>query len=65
MEKETKYPVKPGWSQLPRKFVQTNGMGAGIGTVLLHDLEEFDDDFAGWSDQDLSFAGLFGVVLKY
>jgi hypothetical protein len=36
------------------------GMG---GTMLLHYLKEFDDDFTGWSNQDLSFAGLFGIVL--
>lgn len=35
----------------------------GVGTVLLHDLEEFDNNFARWSDQDLSFACLFGIVL--
>jgi hypothetical protein len=31
--------------------------------VLLHDLEEFDNDLARWSDQDLSLASLFGIIL--
>ena len=31
-------------------------------TVLLHDTEEFDDDLGAWSDQDLTLAGLLGVV---
>ena len=31
--------------------------------MLLHYLKEFDDDFTGWSNQDLSFASLFGIVL--
>jgi len=35
----------------------------GGSTVLLHDLEEFDDDFAWGTDQDLSFSCLFGIVL--
>ena len=32
-------------------------------TVFLHYLQELDDDFAGWSDQDLALASLFGIVL--
>lgn len=31
-------------------------------TVLLHHTQEFDDDLGGWSDQDLTLTGLFGVV---
>lgn len=31
-------------------------------TVLLHDGQELDDDLGGWSDQDLSLTGFFGVV---
>lgn len=31
-------------------------------TVLLHNLQELDDDLRGWSDQDLTLTGLFGVV---
>jgi hypothetical protein len=31
-------------------------------TVLLHDLQELDDDLGGRSDQDLALAGLLGVV---
>ena len=30
--------------------------------VLLHDLQELDDDLGRWSDQDLTLTGLFGVV---
>ena len=30
--------------------------------VFLHNLQELDDDLRRWSDQDLSLAGLFGVV---
>ena len=28
----------------------------------LHDLQKLDDDFRGRADEDLSLAGLFGVV---
>jgi hypothetical protein len=38
-------------------------MKGRINTVLLHDLEEFDDNLARWSDQDLSLACLFSIVL--
>ena len=31
-------------------------------TVLLHHTQKFDDDLGGWSDQDLTLTGLFGVV---
>jgi len=31
-------------------------------TVLLHDTEELDDNLGGWSDQNLSFPRLLGVV---
>lgn len=31
-------------------------------TVLLHDLEELDNDLGGRSDQDLALASLLGVV---
>lgn len=31
-------------------------------TVLLHDLQELDNDLGGRSDQDLALAGLLGVV---
>lgn len=31
-------------------------------TVLLHDLQELDDNLGRRSDQDLSLAGLLGVV---
>lgn len=31
-------------------------------TVLLHDLEELDDDLRGRADHDLALAGLLGVV---
>ena len=31
-------------------------------TVLLHDLEELDNDLGGRTDQDLTLAGLLGVV---
>jgi hypothetical protein len=34
-------------------------------TVLLHDLKELDDDFARGSNQDLSFASLFSIVLHH
>ena len=37
--------------------------GGGVSTVLLHDLEELDDDFARRTDQDLSLACFFGIVL--
>ncbi|EEQ39429.1 40S ribosomal protein S22 [Clavispora lusitaniae ATCC 42720] len=30
--------------------------------VLLHNLQELDDDLGGWSDQDLTLTGLFSVV---
>lgn len=30
--------------------------------MLLHDSEEFDDDLGARSDQDLTLAGLFGIV---
>ena len=30
--------------------------------MLLHDLEELDDDLGGRTDQDLALAGLLGVV---
>jgi len=30
--------------------------------MLLHNAEELDNDFRGWSDQDLSLSGLLGVV---
>jgi hypothetical protein len=30
--------------------------------VLLHDLEELDNDFGGRPDHDLALAGLLGVV---
>lgn len=30
--------------------------------MLLHDLEELDDDLGGRADQDLALAGLLGVV---
>lgn len=32
--------------------------------MLLHDLKEFDNDFARWSDQYLSFSGFFSIVLE-
>jgi hypothetical protein len=31
-------------------------------TVLLHDLEELDNDLGGGADQDLTLASLLGVV---
>ena len=31
-------------------------------TMLLHNLQELNDDFRGWSNQHLSFAGLRGIV---
>lgn len=31
-------------------------------TVLLHDVQEADDDLGGRTDQDLALAGLLGVV---
>ena len=31
--------------------------------MFLHDLKEFDDDFARRADQHLSFPCLFGIVL--
>lgn len=31
-------------------------------TVLLHDLEELDDDLGGGADQDLTLSTLFGVI---
>jgi hypothetical protein len=31
-------------------------------TVALHDLQELDDDLGGRSDQDLTLAGLLGIV---
>jgi hypothetical protein len=31
--------------------------------MFLHYLKEFDNDFTGWSNQDLSFTSLFGIVL--
>lgn len=31
-------------------------------TVLLHDVQETDDDLGGRADQDLALAGLLGVV---
>lgn len=31
-------------------------------TVALHDLEELDNDLGGRSDQDLTLAGLLGIV---
>ena len=31
-------------------------------TVLLHDAKELDNDLGAWSDQDLTLAGLLGVV---
>jgi hypothetical protein len=31
-------------------------------TVLLHDVQETDDDLGGRTDQDLALAGLLGVV---
>ena len=30
--------------------------------MLLHDLEELDNDLGGGTDQDLALAGLLGVV---
>ena len=30
--------------------------------MLDHNIEEFDDNLRGWSDQDLVLATLFGVV---
>lgn len=30
--------------------------------MLLHDRQEFDDDLGAGSDQDLTLAGLFGIV---
>jgi hypothetical protein len=30
--------------------------------VALHDLQELDDDLGGRSDQDLTLAGLLGIV---
>ena len=47
-----KYPVKPGEKSVGRI------------TVFLHGLEKFDNDFARGSDQDLSLACLFGIVLQ-
>lgn len=38
-------------------------MGAWLRhTVLLHDLQELDNDLGRGSDQDLALAGLLGVV---
>ena len=31
-------------------------------TVLLHNLQKLDDDLRGWSNQNLTLTGLFGVV---
>ena len=30
--------------------------------MLLHDTQEFDDDFGAWADEDLSLPSFFGVV---
>lgn len=30
--------------------------------MLLHDAQEFDDDLGARSDEDLTLAGLFGIV---
>lgn len=35
---------------------------SGLRTVALHDLEELDDDLGARSDQDLTLAGLLGIV---
>jgi len=32
--------------------------------MSLHYLEEFDNDFAGWADQDLALASFLGIVLQ-
>ena len=49
--------------------VAWNGSARGAGirgsrrlTVLLHDVEELDDDLGRGSDEDLSLPGLLGVV---
>ena len=33
-------------------------------SMSLHYLEEFDNDFAGWADQDLALASFLGIVLQ-
>lgn len=33
-----------------------------VHTVLLHDAQELDDDLGAGSDEDLTFAGLLGIV---
>ena len=33
-------------------------------SMFLHYLEEFDNDFAGWADQDLALASFLGIVLQ-
>jgi hypothetical protein len=38
------------------------GMEGRRRTVLLHDVQEADDDLGGRTDQDLALAGLLGVV---
>jgi hypothetical protein len=38
------------------------GMDGRRRTVLLHDVQEADDDLGGRTDQDLALAGLLGVV---
>ena len=38
------------------------GMNECRRTVLLHDVQETDDDLGGRTDQDLALAGLLGVV---
>ena len=38
------------------------GMVGRRRTVLLHDVQEADDDLGGRTDQDLALAGLLGVV---
>lgn len=30
--------------------------------MLDHNIKEFDDHFRGWSDEDLAFAALLGIV---
>ena len=38
------------------------GVGSTYVAVLLHNLEELDNDLGGRADQDLTLAGLLGVV---
>lgn len=46
----------------PCSLVRERRVVGLLHTVLLHDLEELDNDLGGRSDQDLALARLLGVV---